>query len=95
MAALRFHQPANVVLLCCNCHTLFDDPTVADVDQQLMFFLRDRALAAPHFAESVRAFICQEMVGGTRRPPVSDAALAPLFDWLKTSVRGQLSSRTL
>lgn len=91
MAVLRFHQPENVVLLCCNCHTLLDDPTAADVDQQLMFFLRDRALAAPHFAESVRAFVCREMVGNRRRRPVSDAALAPLFDWLKTAIeRGTL-----
>src|SRR5437867_2478868 len=90
-AILRFHQPENVVLLCCNCHTLFDDPTVADVDQPLMFFLRDRALAAPHFTESVRAFICREMAGNRRRQSVSDAALAPLFDWLKTAIeRGTL-----
>jgi hypothetical protein len=92
MATLRFHQPGNAVLLCCNCHTLFDDPTVADVDQSLMFFLRDRALAASHFTESVRTFICQEMAGNGRRQPVSDAALAPLFDWLKTAIeRGTLS----
>jgi hypothetical protein len=89
---LRFHQPANVVLLCCNCHTLFDDPAVTEVDQQLMFFLRDRALAAPNFAESVRTFICQEMAGSTRRETVGDASLAPLFDWLKTAIgRGALS----
>ena len=51
-----------------------------------MFFLRNRALAAPHFTASVRAFICQEMAGSKRRQSVSDAALAPLFDWLKTAI---------
>ena len=91
MARLRFHQPENMVLLCCNCHTLFDDHDVTDVDQSLMFYLRDRALAVPHFAESVRAFICREMTGSKQRPSVSDAALAPLFDWLKTAIeRGTL-----
>jgi len=86
MAVRRFHQPENMVLLCCNCHTLFDDPTVAEVNQRLMFFLRDQALAAPHFAERVRAFVCQEMAGNKRRQSIGDDALAPLFDWLKTAV---------
>jgi hypothetical protein len=91
VAILRFHQPENVVLLCCNCHALFDDPKVAEVDQRLMFFLRDRALAAPGFGESVRAFVCRELVGSRRRRSVGDAALAPLFDWLQTAVeRGTL-----
>jgi HNH endonuclease len=90
-ARLRFHQPENLVLLCSNCHTLFDDPNVAEVDQRLMFSLRDRALAVPHFGECVRAFVCREMAGSRRRRPVSDAALAPLFDWLQTAVeRGTL-----
>lgn len=90
-AMLRFHQPENVVLLCCNCHALLDDPKVAEVDQGLMFFLRNRAMTAPQFGEAVRAFVCQEMGGNRRRQPVGDAALAPLFDWLQRAVeRGTL-----
>ena len=91
MAVLRFHQPANLVLLCANCHTLLDDPAVAEVDQGLMFYLRDRATATGHFGEVTRAFVCKEMTGNRRRPSVSDAALAPLFDWLQKAVeRGAL-----
>src|SRR6266567_3765000 len=48
MAILRFHQPENLVLLCANCHTLLDNPAVAEVDQGLMFYLRDRALRRGH-----------------------------------------------
>lgn len=91
MAILRFHQPENLVLLCANCHTLLDDPAVAEVDQGLMFYLRDRATATGHFGEVTRAFVCKEMTGNRRRPSVSDAALAPLFDWLQKAVeRGAL-----
>jgi len=91
MAILRFHQPENLVLLCANCHTLLDDPAVAEVDQGLMFYLRDRATATGHFGEVTRSFVCKEMTGNRRRPSVSDAALAPLFDWLQKAVeRGAL-----
>jgi hypothetical protein len=91
MAILRFHQPENLVLLCANCHTLLDDLAVAEVDQGLMFYLRDRATATGHFGEVTRAFVCKEMTGNRRQPPVSDAALAPLFDWLQKAVeRGAL-----
>jgi hypothetical protein len=41
----------NLVLLCANCHTLLDDRAVAEVDQGLMFYLRDRAMATGHFGE--------------------------------------------
>ena len=86
MAILRFHQPENVVLLCCNCHALFDDRGVPEVNQRLIIGLRDRAMATGHFGEVVRAFVCQEMTGNRRRRPVCDAALAPLFDWLQRAV---------
>jgi hypothetical protein len=58
-ATLRFHQPENVVLLCCNCHALFDNPNVVEVYQTLMFYLRNRAMAVRHFGQVVRAFVCR------------------------------------
>ena len=82
----RFHQPANVVLLCCNCHALLDDPKVPEVDYRLVAFLRDRAMATPHFGITLRNFVCHEM-GTVKRRPVSVSGLAPLFDWLQTAAQ--------
>ena len=91
MAILRFHQPANLVLLCANCHTLLDDPAVAEVDPGLMFCLRDRATATEHFGEVTRAFVCKEMTGNRRRPSVSDAAQRELTTNPLSESSGQIT----
>jgi hypothetical protein len=84
-ACWRFHQPANVVLLCCNCHALFDDPKVPEVDLQLLLLLRERARFTAEFGDALRRFVCREM-GLVPRRGVSMAGLAPLFGWLREAV---------
>ncbi len=80
-----FHQPSNMVLLCCNCHTLFDSPHHPDVNLAGVAPLRDAARRRPGFPEKVRAFVCREM-GRVRRRNVDMATLAPLTEWLREAV---------
>src|SRR5262249_1738620 len=75
----------NVVLLCCNCHALFDGAQYPDVDLALMIALRDDAMRRPGFSEKVRDFVCQEM-GTVRRRVVNESGLAPLFEWLSSAI---------
>lgn len=77
----QFHQPGNVVLLCCNCHTLLDNPKVTDVTLAGIVALRDAVRADPGFGDRVRRFVCREM-GSVRRRPVDAGGLAPLQRWL-------------
>jgi hypothetical protein len=80
-----FHQPANVVLLCCNCHTLLDNPTDPDVTREMIVDLRDEARASPRFGDCVRRFVCREL-GSTPRHMVDIAGMGPLADWLEEAM---------
>lgn len=77
-----FHQPNNVVLLCCNCHALVDDPKVLDVTLPQILELRDQKLRDRSFVEKIRHFILRE-IGDTPRRPVAPATLEPLERWLR------------
>ena len=87
LAFWAFHQPSNVVLLCCNCHALFDSRKArdSDVDLAVMITHRDRVMWTPRFGDVVRRFVCREM-GSVRRRPVAVATLAPLSDWLAEAI---------
>jgi hypothetical protein len=80
-----FHQPVNVVLLCCNCHTLLDDPTATDVTIASIVALRDTVLTSSRAASLLRAYLCRGVrgdIGSTNQPNVVQRWLY-LIDWLK------------
>jgi hypothetical protein len=80
-----FHQPANVVLLCCNCHALLDNPNDPDITVPTIMALRDRERAKPRFGDQVRRFMCRELELKQRRW-VDVAGLGPLMKWLEEAM---------
>jgi hypothetical protein len=54
-----FHQPVNVVLLCCNCHCLFDGAAYGDVTLADIVAARDAVLGTERAAAVVRDYFCR------------------------------------
>lgn len=53
-----------MVLLCCNCHTLYDHPQYADVDREQIIVAREAALDSERAALVVREYVCRGWTGG-------------------------------
>lgn len=80
-----FHQGLNVVLLCPNCHTLYDQPKYADVTAGDIVRLRDCALRTERAAVLLRDYMCRMFQGKeSGRGPNRDQLLAPFQDLLQT-----------
>jgi HNH endonuclease len=80
-----FHQPSNVVLLCANCHTLYDQPVYTDVTREHIIEARNRVLSTERAALVVREYVCRGWrggVGSTRQANVINR-WAPLLQWLE------------
>lgn len=61
--AWLFHQPINVVVLCCNCHCLFDGQEYTDVTLDDIREARDRELMTERAAVAVREYLCRGFSG--------------------------------
>jgi hypothetical protein len=79
-ACWHFHHPANVVLLCCNCHALLDDAKVIDITKEHVRELQDRARWNINFLVELRAFVCRAFRPTLRRE--YDLLRLDLNDWL-------------
>jgi hypothetical protein len=87
-----FHQPVNVVLLCANCHILYDEPIHTDVTTAEIYAARDTELATERAVLVVRDYFCRGFVGsvGSARQANVINRWMPMLDWLKSAYEADL-----
>jgi hypothetical protein len=95
-AAWIFHQPFNVLLLCANCHTLYDGRQYTDVTIERIVTARDVALRTTEASVVIREYFCQGYrgsVGRIRPNPVILNIWMPLLGQLQEAYKAGLLPR--